>query len=102
MYSFGVTDFNGSVYSTCSICLTLDPSKLRFNLCFLFMIVSTGSSHKKLLVNVEKTVGVQLNDAENKVAGVQKVGQQFLKLTRSYLSSAHLFVKLFCRERGRG
>jgi hypothetical protein len=41
MYSYGITDLNGSVYSTCSICLTSDPSKLRFNLCFLFIIVST-------------------------------------------------------------
>ncbi|TVU30997.1 hypothetical protein EJB05_22659, partial [Eragrostis curvula] len=30
------------------------------------------SSHKKLLVNAEKTVGVQLNDAESKIAEVQK------------------------------
>jgi hypothetical protein len=58
------------------------------------MIVSTGSSHKKLLVNVEKTVGVQLNDAESKIAEVQKVGQQFLKLTRSYLSSIQVLISL--------
>uniref|UniRef100_A0A0A8ZFL0 Meiosis-specific protein ASY3-like coiled-coil domain-containing protein n=1 Tax=Arundo donax TaxID=35708 RepID=A0A0A8ZFL0_ARUDO len=30
------------------------------------------SSHKKLLVNAEKTVGAQLNDAETKIDDVQK------------------------------
>lgn len=29
-------------------------------------------SHKKLLVNAEKTVGAQINDAETKIAEVQK------------------------------
>jgi len=38
------------------------------------MIPSTELSHKKLIVNVEKTVGAQLNDAEAKIAEVQKVG----------------------------
>ncbi|GJN20573.1 hypothetical protein PR202_gb07965 [Eleusine coracana subsp. coracana] len=34
------------------------------------------SSHKKLLVNAEKTVGAQLNDAESKIAEVQKRGRK--------------------------
>jgi hypothetical protein len=38
------------------------------------MIASTESSHKKLLVNAEKTVGAKLNEAEVKIAEIQKVG----------------------------
>ena len=47
----------------------------------------TESSHKKLLVNAEKTVGAQINDAETKIAEVQKVGQKrFSKLTYALLT----------------
>jgi hypothetical protein len=40
-----------------------------------FTIASTEASHKKLLQLAEKTVGSQLNDAEIKIAEVQKVRQ---------------------------
>jgi len=67
------------------------------------MILTTESSHKKLLVKAEKTVGSQLNDAESKIAEVQKVSQkQFFNLKRPYWSKSHLFVTPFCREHGRG
>jgi hypothetical protein len=38
------------------------------------LIASTELSHKKLIVNAEKSIGAQLNDAEVKIAEVQKVG----------------------------
>ncbi|KAG8095324.1 hypothetical protein GUJ93_ZPchr0012g19577 [Zizania palustris] len=37
------------------------------------------ASHKKLILNAEKTVGAQLNDAETKIAGVQKRAQKRMK-----------------------
>ena len=60
--------------STCSIFLTADHWNYHLIYFYLFMIPSTELSHKKLIVNVEKTVGAQLNDAEAKIAEVQKVG----------------------------
>ena len=53
----------------------------------VFLFTSTESSHKKLLVNAEKTVGAQINNAETKIAEVQKVGwKQVSKLTYALLT----------------
>lgn len=69
------------------IILPLTTGFLPFNL-FL-----TESSHKKLLVSAEKTVGAQINDAEIKIAEVQKVGRkQFSKLTCALFSIDQMLI----------